>query len=628
MKGFAKGLTLCLLLLSLLATTVSAASFDNCPGECTHQASIGTTHYDTLQEAVAAADAGATVTLLADVTTAPLEITKSLTLNLGGKTLTGAPADHQALLTFTSGGALRNGKISVTSGSVLKVSDCVVAMDKDVRLEGCGTVSALLVTAGKEAVARVNISGEISAKEPLNPEEAAPLIDAMSEEGSCEVYILKNAKLTARKNLILTMDCAGKLDISDGTLSSQKDMFRVAVAEKRKLELSITGGKLLSTEGNVITFTKKDDKAVIPGNFVTGGTYHKVPTAYVPGYCVIRDNQDTTYTVIAAYTLTFQADGGTGTMNAVPVRCGSSYTLPDCGFSAPQGKDFLGWEIDGVKYAPGSSYTPSGNTTVKALWTEHVHTGGKATCKSKAVCSSCGESYGMKGSHSLYSVGAYAPSCSADGMNAHKRCSTCGQRFVNGEVVSLYDLSMPALGHLWQSEVGKPADCQNEGILDHESCANCGQLRAEGVVITRDDLVIPAGGHALESVEKTDATCTQAGTLAHEHCTVCGLLLVDNKPVEAAQLTTGTTSHVLSDWFSDETGHWKSCVDCGKEFRRGSHKMSADGCTDCGFALTSSEKAPDAREETSFSWLFLIPVIAAVGIAGFLAVTMLLKSRK
>ena len=49
MKRFATGATLCLLLLSLLVTSVSAGSFENCPGSCSHQAAIGTTHYDTLQ---------------------------------------------------------------------------------------------------------------------------------------------------------------------------------------------------------------------------------------------------------------------------------------------------------------------------------------------------------------------------------------------------------------------------------------------------------------------------------------------------------------------------------------------------------------------------------------------------
>ncbi len=628
MKGFAKGLTLCLLLLSLLVTTVSAAPYDNCSGACSHQAAIGAIHYDTLQEAIAAANAGAAVTLLTDVTTQPLVIDKSLALNLGGNTLTGTPVADQALLTLTAGGVVRSGKLSVTSGNVLKIDGCTVAIEKDALLEGCGAAPVIQIAAAKDLTAKVNISGEITAKSLEDPNKIpAPLIQAVSEEGSCEVNILKNAKITAEKNLILDMDAAGKLMVSEGTLHSQKDMFQVVVAENRKLEIAITDGKLLSAEGNVITFIKKDNKAVIPGNFVTGGTYYKVPTAYVPAYCLTRDNQDRTYTVISSYTVTFQPNGGSGVMNAAYVRCGSSYTLPACGFTAPQGKDFVAWEINGVQYAPGSAYTPTGNTSMKAIWGDHTHSGGKATCQSKAICSGCGESYGTIGTHSTYSVGAYAPTCTTDGMNAHNRCATCGKRFVNGQPISASDLYMPALGHFWQQEAGKAADCQHDGILAHERCANCDLLQADGVAVTEEDLVIPAGKHTLESIPKSDATCTQAGTLAHERCTVCDLLLVDNKPVEASQLTTGTTSHVLSDWESDAHEHWKACVDCGEEFRRGSHKFGADGtCSDCGYTVTAPENA--AADPNGFSWIFLIPIVAAVGIAGTLVVSMLLKKRK
>ena len=82
MKGFAKRLAICLLLMSLLIVTVSAASVENCPGTCTHQAAAGTTHFDTLEEAVSAADSGKTVALLADtVLSSPLTLEKSLTLD-------------------------------------------------------------------------------------------------------------------------------------------------------------------------------------------------------------------------------------------------------------------------------------------------------------------------------------------------------------------------------------------------------------------------------------------------------------------------------------------------------------------------------------------------------------------
>ena len=58
-------LALCMVV-SLLPATALAASATECPGgeSCTHEAAIGTTHYDTLKEAMNAATIGSTVQLL------------------------------------------------------------------------------------------------------------------------------------------------------------------------------------------------------------------------------------------------------------------------------------------------------------------------------------------------------------------------------------------------------------------------------------------------------------------------------------------------------------------------------------------------------------------------------------
>ena len=57
------------MLLALLPVSVLAGSTDTCLGgeDCSHQAAIGSTHYDTLTEALAAAEADETVTLLTDI---------------------------------------------------------------------------------------------------------------------------------------------------------------------------------------------------------------------------------------------------------------------------------------------------------------------------------------------------------------------------------------------------------------------------------------------------------------------------------------------------------------------------------------------------------------------------------
>ena len=70
------------------------------------------------------------------------------------------------------------------------------------------------------------------------------------------------------------------------------------------------------------------------------------------------------------YTVSFDKNGGTGTMNSETVIAGSKYTLPACGFTAPSNKKFDGWEINGTKYAVGASIEVNSSVIVKALWTD------------------------------------------------------------------------------------------------------------------------------------------------------------------------------------------------------------------------------------------------------------------
>lgn len=78
------------LLLNLFPTTAQAINSEYCPdGEpCTHEAAIGTTHYDTLEEAVSAAKAYQTITMRNHVElSAQIKIPDYVTLNGRGRTI-------------------------------------------------------------------------------------------------------------------------------------------------------------------------------------------------------------------------------------------------------------------------------------------------------------------------------------------------------------------------------------------------------------------------------------------------------------------------------------------------------------------------------------------------------------
>jgi len=75
------------------------------------------------------------------------------------------------------------------------------------------------------------------------------------------------------------------------------------------------------------------------------------------------------------YTISFDANGGTGTMADTKVY--DDYTLPACGFTAPEGKAFIGWAInsaEGTWYYPGKKLEVNADMRLYAKWTEATGT--------------------------------------------------------------------------------------------------------------------------------------------------------------------------------------------------------------------------------------------------------------
>ena len=79
-------------------------------------------------------------------------------------------------------------------------------------------------------------------------------------------------------------------------------------------------------------------------------------------------------TPLADCTITFNAGGGSGSMDSVTVKAETNYILPECGFTAPADQEFKAWQIGGTEYKVGDSYTVNGDTEIKALWENSVIT--------------------------------------------------------------------------------------------------------------------------------------------------------------------------------------------------------------------------------------------------------------
>ncbi|WP_277034448.1 InlB B-repeat-containing protein, partial [Propionimicrobium lymphophilum] len=67
--------------------------------------------------------------------------------------------------------------------------------------------------------------------------------------------------------------------------------------------------------------------------------------------------------------VTYDANGGKGSMDGATVDKGSEYTVLPNGFTAPDDtQEFKAWEVDGQEVAPGAKITVKDNTVIKAIW--------------------------------------------------------------------------------------------------------------------------------------------------------------------------------------------------------------------------------------------------------------------
>ena len=72
---------------------------------------------------------------------------------------------------------------------------------------------------------------------------------------------------------------------------------------------------------------------------------------------------------VAEVTISFDPNGGTGTMQPVRVKAGVDFTLPECTFTPPAGKEFAGWLApNGKVFAAGASVHDYNDCVLKATW--------------------------------------------------------------------------------------------------------------------------------------------------------------------------------------------------------------------------------------------------------------------
>ena len=115
------------------------------------------------------------------------------------------------------------------------------------------------------------------------------------------------------------------------------------------------------------TFTPPEGKEFAGWLAVNGNVYpagHDVFSTYDQSLKATWKDKE-----VAEVTISFDPNGGTGTMKPMRVKAGVGYTLPECTFTPPEGKEFAGWlAANGTVYPAGNVATFSIDQSLKATW--------------------------------------------------------------------------------------------------------------------------------------------------------------------------------------------------------------------------------------------------------------------
>ena len=254
-------------------------------------AEVGTTKYQTLAEAIDAAQDGQTVTLLADATE-DVVISKSITLDLGGKTLTNTNAGNATI-------SVKSGTVTVKNGNVVGGNDYYnieVTKGSNANL----TLTDVTATAGNNGSSMIDNWGTLTI---TSGTYTGGLNVVKSEEGS--VLNISGGTFTRetapRWGITGTVLVYGTTTITGGTFNekSTSTNARVVVTGRVNGYTSITYVKGGTFNGNGNNVFHHLSPAQADDSFeVSGGTFNKsIPDYYCADGFIPTKNAAGTYGV-------------------------------------------------------------------------------------------------------------------------------------------------------------------------------------------------------------------------------------------------------------------------------------------------------------------------------------------
>ena len=211
-----------------------------------------------------------------------------------------------------------------------------------------------------------------------------------------------------------------------------------------------------------------------------------------------------------------------------------------------------------------------------------AHSGGEATCISKANCSACGAEYGNldASNHKHTEVrNAKDATCCEKGYTGDTWCTDCNTKISSGSDIPATGKHTDADGK-WETDgtnhwhtcyfgtkfdvtahTGGEATCKKQA-----ECTVCGHSYGE----------LDSNNHKGTTYVKgqKEATCYEEGYTGDTYCSDCNVKIKDGQPIAKK------AHNPASVWTTDETDHWKECqtVGCGNIVDKAPHSGGEATC--------------------------------------------------
>lgn len=319
-------------------------------------AEIGSQGYESLQEAVAAAEDGQTVTLLADAAE-DVVISKSITLDLGGKTLTNTNVGKATI-------SVQSGTVTVKNGNVVGGNDYYnIEAKKDANL----TLTDVTATAGNTGSSMIDNWGTLTI---TSGTYTGGLNVVKSEEDSKLTITGGTFELSYATNGYTGVIFAyGDTTISGGEFIqsltttgrwNHPTVVLTGVVEGHTAITRVTGGHFVNKMSGESIF-RGVGKATSDNFKVSGGTFNKsIPDAYCADGFIPTKNGDGTYGVEVGMFTVMVTSRTTGSNSPVAnvTGGGSNITYAQgtkVTASAISGYKFVGWFVNEYTGTPYST---------------------------------------------------------------------------------------------------------------------------------------------------------------------------------------------------------------------------------------------------------------------------------